>query len=157
MATDLEEAAARELSSPAGEPSGSPAPRKRGRPPGSKTRRQGVEDVTAKPVDVPYVATEQSIAAATALGATLWKLVGMFAGYRALEKDEAKDLGKALDPVLFKYVPQVQNWQAEINLVIVVVGLASITRIPKPEAPEKEPRLERDSDGNWSERRETLP
>jgi hypothetical protein len=129
--TKLREAADRVLA----EGGAQEAPPRRGRPPGSKTKPKAAPE----PERI-YIASEQSVRGAAILGATIWKIAGNFLGYRALNDAEAMEFGKALDPVLFKYVPILSDWQAEINLLVIVVGLAQTTRIKREKEEEALPQ-----------------
>lgn len=104
-------------------------PRKRGRPPGSKTKRTSSgAAATPAPERPPYVPTEQSVAAAALLCATLWKIAGPLVKLAPLEKDEAEELGRAFDPVLAKYVPMMDAWREELTLAVSLAGAFEVTR-----------------------------
>jgi hypothetical protein len=108
-----------------------------GRPP---KRRAVVED---EPEDGP--ATPEEVAGAALLGGTVWALAGPMFGLRELTAPEAQQLGAALAPVVRKYLPLLGEWQAEVNLILVVAGLYSATRVQPREVsiePEPEPAPE---------------
>ena len=138
---DPEGAAARVLAQTAGEKLDSPPLRPRGRPPGKSTakqrakwreqkRRQAEEEETS------YEPDAAGIAACALLSQTLWRLGGPFLHLRPLTDEEAAQLGAAVDPVLKKYLPALEEWQAEVNLGVVLLGLIQATRIENKPAPE---------------------
>jgi hypothetical protein len=117
-----------------GADAGAPASPKRGRgrPKGSKTRTRTTR--TTKPEEnddekrEPYKATPEGIASAQLLCATAWTIAAPMLKLDSLTEDEAEQLGKAVDPILHKYVPLLDDWREEINLVVAVVGAFQVTR-----------------------------
>lgn len=115
--------------SPGAVPSSDPPKRKRGRPPGSKTKNKTeTPTVPAKPERTPEE-QKQGAALCAFLAATIWDIGAPFAKRRSLTDDEALKLGQALDPVLWKYAPAISNWQLEINLLVTVAMLWQGTAI----------------------------
>src|SRR5438128_1525096 len=82
----------------------------------------------------PYVPTEESIVLSTILGKTLWGLSCMLTRHKTLTDEQARELGTALDPVLYKWLPLLEGWKAEATLIVVTWGLWSAT---KPDQPDK--------------------
>lgn len=78
----------------------------------------------------PYVPSEESIVLASVLGNTVWNLSRMFSHHRALTKDEQHELGAALDPVLYKWLPALDDWKAEATLLMVTWMLWNATAPP---------------------------
>ena len=76
-----------------------------------------------------YTKSEGSVFACTMLAGTVWNIVGKFANLRELTDKEAQQLGEALDPVIAKYVPILEDWQYEINLLVVISSLYQATKI----------------------------
>jgi hypothetical protein len=115
-----------------GAEAGAPASPKRGRgrPKGSKTRTRTTRAVEAEkePEREPYKATPEGIASAQLLCATAWTIAGPMLKLDSLTEDEAEQLGKAVDPILHKYVPMLDTWREEINLTVAVVGAFQVTR-----------------------------
>lgn len=137
----------------AGGAAASPVPgkRARGRPKGSKTRsKTGSSPREAKEEREPYKATEQSVAGTAVVVATLWKIAGPMVKLSALTADEARELARALDPILYKYVPLLDEWKEEFNLAVALAGAFQITRERyKEEHPEhfiKRAKVGRDAD-----------
>lgn len=97
-------------------------PKRRGRPPGARTRNR---------VREPYVATDDGIALCGMVGGTLWQLAGPMIGLRPLTEPEKDQLGRALDPLLWKYLPALGDWQIEFNAVLTVLALVTATRVAK--------------------------
>jgi len=118
----------------AGEGSTPSSPKRgRGRPRGSKTKRPSTARPKADEEELeeerePYKASEASVQGAALLGATLWRIAGPMVKLDALTEDEALELGQALDPILYKYVPMVSEWREELNALVVIVGLFGATR-----------------------------
>jgi len=81
----------------------------------------------------PYAPDPASIAMTAVLARNLWKLSTLITHRRELTDEEAQSLGAALDPVLYKYVPLLDEYAAEVNLAGVVFMLWSSTAPPKPE------------------------
>lgn len=103
-----------------------------GRPKGSKNKPKGGVETDKPEPQAPVEVSEVDVAGASQLGATVWKIAGGIMGYRPLTDSEAGELGQALAPVLKKYMPFFEQWALEINLGVTILGLAQLTRIPKP-------------------------
>jgi hypothetical protein len=122
VAAEVLEEAGANGSAPVSEPIAEDAPRRgRGRPPGAKSRTK----VVARE---PYVATDEGVQLAGMLGATIWSLVGPIARLRPLDEQETEKLGRALDPLMWKYLPVLGDWQIEFNAAIVILALVQATR-----------------------------
>lgn len=102
--------------------------RKRGRPKGSRTRKRAARDEKPEAeASAVYTPTDESVAMSAALGDALWTLSRIASGRRALTVDERLTLGRAVDPVLFKYLPALGDWAAETGLVITLWALWTAT------------------------------
>lgn len=102
-----------------------PYKRKKAAPRATSTAQAGDEDKKERP---PYVATESSLAAAALLSATLWKLAGPMLKLSPLKAEEAEELGRAVDPILAKYVPALDDWREELTLAVALAGAFETTR-----------------------------
>jgi hypothetical protein len=83
-----------------------------------------------KEAEEPKPITPEEVQAYGTLGATVWGLVGPFAGVGPLDGEQTLALGGALAPLGRKYVPFLDRWQEEINAVVVVVSLYHATKLP---------------------------
>lgn len=111
---------------------GEPTPR-RGRPRGSKTKRgPGRPRKESLPPEEPIEITEADIAGAAMMSGVVWKIVGGFFNRRALTKDEARELGEAVAPVMAKYLPSFGEYAPEIGLALTVYGLWESTKLAGP-------------------------
>jgi len=63
------------------------------------------------------------------LVATLWGILAPFIKHRDITDQEALQLGSALDPVLYKYLPGLSGYTLEINLLLVVGTVWQATAI----------------------------
>lgn len=114
--------------------------RRRGRPPGSKTRKprprgdsSSARASKTKDEREPYQPTPEGIAVSSVLGNTVWNLSRLMTNCRALSDEEREELGAALDPVLYKYLPVLDDWKAEATLVMVAWTLYERTK-PREES-----------------------
>lgn len=101
-----------------------------------KRAKRGATSVAAedeKPERPPYVRTEEGVALSSILGRTLWGILASFTKRRQLTEEEGKALGEALDPVLYKYLPAMGDWAAEIALIMVSWQLWNATAPPPDE------------------------
>ena len=85
-----------------------------------KRQRAKAPDPNAEPERPPYQPTEESIVLCSVLGNVLWNLSRIFSHHRVLTQPEQRQLGEALDPVFWKYLPALDAWKAEATLVMVV-------------------------------------
>lgn len=65
------------------------------------------------------------------LGSTVWNLLAPYARLEPLDEEEAGQLGKALTPVLNKYLPMLGGFEAELVLFLTVATLYQKKRVPK--------------------------
>src|SRR5216117_1497172 len=103
---ETEKVAARLVESSVGEGSYSLPPvsePRRGRPKGSKNRPKEPEPQGL--MQFVYVEDEVSIAASTAMGAVVWSIISPMFKMRDLHDEERIKLGRALDPVLCRWIP----------------------------------------------------
>jgi hypothetical protein len=135
--SDLSEAATEVLTKPQEE-----APRKRGRPPGSKNRpKDGTPQAapsTEEGAEFVYVPDPVSIMQSKALALTVWFLAAKMLPVRELTEEEGAQLGEALDPVLCKWLPILGEWKYEVNLLACIVMLYLATKKDKEIVPEME-------------------
>lgn len=103
-------------------------PRRRGRPPGSKNRPKDIAPEEPGAWHFQYVADDASIAASTMMGAVVWSLAAPMLKMRDLNKEEREMLGKALDPVLCRWLPIIGNWKFEAALLVTILSLAQTAR-----------------------------
>lgn len=128
-----------------------PPPRPRGRPPGSRNKKTPEQERARKaryrarlkaeasePEEgpAPIEVDEGDIAAASAIGQTVWDIAGPMFRMRPLTEDQAGRLGKALAPIVKKYLPLLADWQHEVNLALVVFALARECALPKADPSE---------------------
>lgn len=110
--------------------------RKRAKRSGETTRvyrRRNREDESDEESRPPYKPDEMSIKMCGKLGALVWNFSRMFHGRRELTDKEQRDFGEALDPVLYKYLPALNDWAVEMNLLGTCVGIWNATTPePKP-------------------------
>jgi hypothetical protein len=135
MANRTEEVAAEILSGASGAPSGAPVyatpeePRKK-----RKYTRRVQEPVQEEPgyfaraLTFHYQADDTSIAASTVLGAMVWSIIAPMLKVRDLTKEEREMLGRALDPVLCRWVPIMADWKFEAALIMTIFSLAQTAR-----------------------------
>jgi hypothetical protein len=93
----------------------------------------------AEPAAPPI--TPQDEAQAALLGQTVWGFVAPMFRHRELTTEEGEQLGKALAPVMAKYLPMLGPYAAELNLGLVLFTLARQTKVVavEPALPEPEP------------------
>lgn len=134
MANRTEEVAAEILSSSTGAPSGAPVyatepPRQK-----RKYTRRVQEPVVEEPgyfqraFAFTYHADDTSIAASTVLGAMVWSIIAPMLKVRDLDNKEREMLGRALDPVLCRWVPIMADWKFEAALIMTIFSLAQTAR-----------------------------
>lgn len=140
--SELSDAAARKLETGVEVP----PKRGRGRPKGSKNRPKDEagnpippENPTPAEPGFVYVEDEASIAASRMMGETAWYLASMMLPVRPLNDEEADKFGRALDPVLCRWLPIFGNWKYEINLLIVMIMLIKATKVEKTKPVTEEP------------------
>ena len=92
-------------------------PRKRGRPKGSKNKPR------EPTVESEYVPNESSIALCSMLADSLWNISRRFSGWSELAKEEKRQLGETIDPLLHKYLPMMDRWREESAFVFVLVSV----------------------------------
>lgn len=121
----------------------------------AEKKRQRVKAGRSGPIEdlaeerPPYHPDPVSIAGMATLGRTVWAIIGSRLGFRPLTDEEANTLGTALDPVAYKYAPFFGQYGAEINLVVVLFGLAQATKIKKPVEPEVIGEKVSESSASW--------
>lgn len=126
-------------SPPVSDSAPAPAPKnKGGRPKGSKTKTRTAASQPEPVKTLTVEEQEQGAAMCAFLTATIWDIAAPMLKRRSLTDVEAERLGKALFPVLNKYLPALGDWQMEINLLLVVATLWSATAIPESELPRAE-------------------
>ena len=129
--SELSEAAMEVLGSSDGAAQQEAAPKRRGRPPGSKNR---IKDASGNPIPETraqpmggagfvYMKDENSVKASVALGMTVWFLASMMLPVRSLTEQEGIMLGEALDPVLCRWIPVFGEWKYEAGLLMVIMTL----------------------------------
>lgn len=128
------------------------AKRATGRPKGSKDTRP--RKPRGRPVEAPeeerppYQPTEEGIVLSGVLGKTLWDLTTLFTRHRGLNAEEQRRLGEALDPVLYKYIPVLDDFKAEATLVMVCWALWQATAPVEAEVgPDHDSQGERSATG----------
>lgn len=129
--------AADEMAKRAGEKDSPPA--RRGRPPGSKTKKGSSRKSAAKPPDEDPI-TDQEIASYAFLGNTVWSISARIFKMELLTDEEQLQLGTAMAPVVRKYLPMLGDYGPETVLITVVAGLVITHQKKKPV--EGEPDLE---------------
>jgi hypothetical protein len=93
-----------------------------------RSRAKGSE--VEKPRE-PYVPDPTSIMLSGMLGATIFNLAARIGHHRALTDEETQQLGEAIDPVLWKWLPVLGDWKAEAGLAMVLLMLWQQTTPPK--------------------------
>lgn len=133
--SELSEAAEEKLNPPAAE-----APKRRGRP---LLPRDSQGNIIRKPKSAPqdtgeeeaapfvYIYDENSVKASMAMGVTVWWLASKMLPVRELTEEEGYELGKALDPVLCKWIPILGEWKYEAALLMTITTLYMATKIEK--------------------------
>jgi len=133
-----EKTAADRLNKGAGENSSPASPitpsdgekRGRGRPKGSTNKpKDGSSPEKVKDRTPEEIKQGEQVCAF--LSATLWGIAAPMLNHRDITDDEARELGAALDPVLFKYLPGITGYALEINLILVVGTIWANTALPK--------------------------
>lgn len=140
MGNETENMAATMISG-TGDPSGSSVSgKRRGRPPGSKNKPKDGEAQSpeSRSLFAPFVyqPDDASIAASTMMGSVVWSIVAPMFKMRDLKNEEREKLGRALDPVLCRWIPILGDWKYEAGLIMAIVGLAQVCKkeyVPKPE------------------------
>jgi hypothetical protein len=90
------------------------------------------------------------IQVAAEVGGVLWDIVGPFARLRSLDESQRLRLGRALAPLIKKYLPLLADWQYEAAALLCVMALARETRIPKEPKPGEEAAEDAGLDGSSS-------
>jgi hypothetical protein len=130
---DAAQTAAKEIEARAG---AEDAPRGRGRPPGSRTKK-ATKKTTAK---APDPITPEEVQGYALLGGTLWTLAARIFKMEDLTPEERTQLGEAMAPVARKYIPMLDEYAPEATLLILVAGLVQSKQKKKPKT--GEPDLE---------------
>lgn len=96
----------------------------------ARERARGGASQAPEPTEVrpPYEPNPASIALCAKLGSVLWSLSCMVTKHRALTDEEAHELGAALDPLFYKYLPAVNQFAEELNAVGTVWQLWEATK-----------------------------
>jgi hypothetical protein len=135
--TELSEAATEVLTKPPDD-----APRRRGRPRGSKNKPRDVDATVtqAQEEGAPfvYVADPISIMQSKVLATTVWYIAAKMLPVRELTDEEGSQLGEALDPVLCKWIPILGEWKYEVNLLTCIVMLYLATKKDNLTVPDME-------------------
>jgi len=66
-----------------------------------------------------------------AMGVTVWWLASKMLPVRELTEEEGYELGKALDPVLCKWIPILGGWKYEAALLMTITTLYMATKVDK--------------------------
>lgn len=97
----------------------------------ARSRSSEVAETDGKRSTEPYVPDPTSIMLSGMLGATIFNLACRIGHHRALTDEEVTQLGEALDPVLWKWLPVLGDWKSEAGLVMVLLTLWNQTTPPK--------------------------
>jgi hypothetical protein len=143
--TELDERAS-ELSgnnNPTPADAGPDAPRKRGRPKGSKNKpKDGTQPISqVETEETPrdwrnfvYTPDANSVQASAAMCRVTWYLLSLMLPIRELNDAEAKQIGEAADPVFCRWLPVFGNFKYEMAFLMCILTLYFQTRI-EPEKP----------------------
>lgn len=119
-------------------------------------RRAGAEPEHDEDEREPYVPTEEGIAISAVLGNTIWNLSRMFTKHGALTAEQQHDLGAAIDPVMYKYLPLLDDFRAEATLVMVVWTIWNATTPPKKGSTDGDAREQDAGNGVGRDVRQTM-
>jgi hypothetical protein len=100
-----------------------------------RARKKGAAEKSAPLV---IVVDEGDVAVAAEIGGVLWDMIGPFARCRPLDEPQKLRLGRALAPLIKKYLPLLADWQYEGAALLCVMALARETHIPKEVSPEED-------------------
>lgn len=98
-----------------------------------KARKLKGGDESPKPERPPYVPDPASIQACAYMSKTLWTFVAGFTKHRMVTDEEALQIGGAIDPLLWKYLPAMADWKEELNLAMVLMAIWNATSPPPEE------------------------
>lgn len=117
-----------------------------GAPPGEKPGPMSSAERTAKYREgkkatpkaevLDLTVTDGDVEAAAAIGDVLWDMVGPVARCGPLNGEQKTRLGKALAPLIKKYMPLLGDWQHECAAVLCIMALARETHVPKEDTPQ---------------------
>ena len=134
------------VSNPSEPVSDNPKP---GRPKGSTNKPK--DGATEKPKTAEEL--EQEARMSAFLFATVWGISTTFTKHRDISDDEALNVGRALAPVLAKYLPSMAGYALEINLLL-GVGMVWTSTAPPKKKPEEMELIS--GDGNIPEPKNRL-
>ena len=87
---------------------------------------------SAKPAEPVVIhVTEADVEVAAQLGRTVWDIAAPYVRMRALDDEQSKRLGRALAPLVQKYMPLLGDWQYEAAAVLCVMALAKECALPR--------------------------
>jgi len=134
-----------------GRPKSSPEQREKWRLDRARRRAEESGDKGAPEAErAPYVETPEGVAMSAVLGGTIWSLVSRFTAHRDLTAKERTELGRALDPVLYKWLPALNEYAAEAALLMTAWNLWNATApVPvEPDGVTVTPDAQADDDAN---------
>lgn len=114
-----------------------------------KKWRDAKKAAEAKPETPVVVEVEPGdIEMAAGLGATVWDIIAPIVRVKPLDEAQTERLGRALAPLMRKYMPLLADWQYEAAAVLCIFALARECRYTKEELAEMEEAARKKAEGD---------